>query len=79
MYSGVIMTQDNQQQIVVPSKELLTILSTLQIASSRGAFRPEEFVEIGSAYQKIYEFLVELKVITAPNPASQPLAERPNQ
>ncbi len=73
------MTQDTQQtQVVVPSKELLTILSTLQIASSRGAFRPEEFVEIGSAYQKLYEFLVSLKVITPQSSAPAP-AEQPNQ
>lgn len=73
------MTQDTQQtQVVVPSKELLTILSTLQIASSRGAFRPEEFVEIGSAYQKLYEFLVDLKVITPPSSAPA-AAGQPNQ
>jgi hypothetical protein len=63
------------KQVQVPSKELLTILSSMQLASSRGAFRPEEFTEIGSAYQALYAFLVDLNVITPP-PAA---AETPNQ
>ena len=63
------------KQVQVPSKELLTILSSMQLASSRGAFRPEEFTEIGSAYQALYAFLVDLNVI-APAPAA---AETPNQ
>jgi hypothetical protein len=63
------------KQVQVPSKELLTILSSMQLASSRGAFRPEEFTEIGSAYQALYAFLVDLNVI-APAPAA---TETPNQ
>jgi hypothetical protein len=64
------------KQVQVPSKELLTILSSMQLASSRGAFRPEEFTEIGSAYQALYAFLVDLNVIAPPAPAA---AETPNQ
>lgn len=63
------------KQVQVPSKELLTILSSMQLASSRGAFRPEEFTEIGSAYQALYAFLVDLNVI-ASTPTS---TETPNQ
>lgn len=68
------MTVENNQepkQVIVPSKELLTALSSIQLASSRGAFRPEEFVEIGTAYQKLYQFLIDLNVITA-SKADQP-------
>lgn len=62
------------KQVNVPSKDLLVILSSLQLASSRGAFRPEEFVEIGTAYQSLYQFLMELGVVAPPQPA-QPAAE----
>ena len=65
----------DSKQVQVPSKELLTILSSMQLASSRGAFRPEEFTEIGSAYQALYAFLVDLNVI-APAPTA---TETPNQ
>lgn len=55
-----------QKEVQIPAQELLTVLSLVQLASSRGAFRPEEFVEIGTAYQKLYSFLVDLNVITVP-------------
>ncbi len=66
------METEQTKQVNVPSKELLVILSSLQLASSRGAFRPEEFVEIGSAYQSLYQFLQQLGVITPPQPESAP-------
>lgn len=59
--------QDTQaKQVSVPSKELLTILSVIQLASNRGAFKPEEFVEIGAAYQSLYQFLADIGVIAPP-------------
>jgi hypothetical protein len=61
------MTTDQAKEVQIPAQELLTMLSLIQLASSRGAFRPEEFVEIGTAYQKIYSFLVALNVISVPN------------
>ena len=63
------MTTDATQprEVQIPAQELLTLLSSIQLASSRGAFRPEEFVDIGKAYQQIYSFLLDLNVITAPN------------
>lgn len=67
-----------QKQIVVPAQDLVSILGALQLASSRGAFRPEEFTQIGTAYQNLYQFLTDLGAITAPQtppeetPADQP-------
>lgn len=63
------MNTENTKEIQIPSKELLVILSTIQLASSRGAFRPEEFTEIGQAYQKLFAFLQDLNVITGPTVA----------
>lgn len=59
-----------QKEVQIPAQELLTLLSLIQLASSRGAFRPEEFVDIGTAYQKLYSFLVDLNVINVPNTKS---------
>ena len=58
---------NDQKQVQIPTQELLTVLSLIQLGSSRGAFRPEEFVEIGTVYQKLYSFLMDLNVISAPN------------
>lgn len=54
---------NTQKEIQIPANDLLTLLSLIQLASSRGAFRPEEFVEIGNAYNRLYSFLVDLNVI----------------
>jgi len=59
-----------EKQIQVPTKELLTLLGIIQLASNRGAFRPEEFIEVGSAYKKLHEFLADLKVINIDKPES---------
>jgi hypothetical protein len=64
-------TQNQTRQVQVPSKSLLTALSSLQLASSRGAFRPEEFVEIGTAYQELYAFLTDLGVLAPPKAAEE--------
>jgi len=55
-----------QKEIQIPSNDLVTLLSLIQLASSRGAFRPEEFVDIGNAYNRLYSFLVDLNVIKGP-------------
>lgn len=69
--------QESQaRQISVPSKELISILGALQLASTRGAYRPEEFVEIGSAYQSLYQFLTDIGAIAPPTPATEP-AQQP--
>ena len=61
------MSQENTKQVNIPTKELLTVLGMIQLISNRGGFKPEEFVDVGTAYQKIYEFLVDLNVIKSNN------------
>jgi hypothetical protein len=59
--------KENTGEIQVPSTEMLTLLSSIQLASSRGAFRPEEFISIGSAYEKLFSFLADIGVIKRTN------------
>jgi|APFre7841882793_1041355.scaffolds.fasta_scaffold20037_3 hypothetical protein len=63
--------ENQARQVVVPTQELLSVLSSIQLASSRGSFRPEEFVEIGTAYQKIFEFLTDLGAINSSKSSNQ--------
>jgi hypothetical protein len=37
--------------------DLLIAAQSIQLASSRGAFRPEEFSQVGGAYERIVAFL----------------------
>lgn len=64
--------QVENKEVSIPSKELLTLLGIIQLINNRGGFKPEEFVDVGNAYSKIYNFLVELGVIqrTTPNQSS---------
>ena len=56
-------TEQKSKEIEIPANEILTLLSTVQLASSRGAFRPEEFKNIGTAYERLFSFLSALGVI----------------
>jgi hypothetical protein len=53
----------NTNEVQIPASEILTLLSSIQLASTRGAFRPEEFVNIGSAYEKLFSFLTDIGVL----------------
>lgn len=67
---GIYLMSENSNsnnEIQVPSAEILTLLSSIQLASSRGAFRPEEFASIGSAYEKLLSFLTDIGVLKNPN------------
>jgi hypothetical protein len=71
--------ESQPKQVVVPTEELLAILGVVQVASGRGAFRPEEFVQIGTAYQKLHQFLSDLGAITQPQTEEPgtPIGEEP--
>lgn len=58
--------EQKQPEIQVPANELLSLLSAIQLASSRGAFRPEEFTSIGGAYEKVFSFLGAIGVLQNP-------------
>lgn len=65
------MTEEIKKDVSIPAKELVTLLGIIQLVSSRGVFRPEEFVDVGNAYNKLYEFLADLNVINKPNSSVQ--------
>ena len=67
---GAKMTEETNTEQAQPNlglNDLILVLQTLQLASSRGAFRPEEFTAIGGCYERVHAFLVASGAITPPN------------
>lgn len=66
-----ILLQETKAPEVAPlqSQDLIIVLEALQLASSRGAFKIEEFKTIGDTYTRLYTFLVASGVITPQQPA----------
>jgi hypothetical protein len=59
-------TEQKTNEIQIPANELTTLLGAVQLASTRGAYRPEEFKGIGTAYESVFSFLSALGVIKGP-------------
>lgn len=57
-------TETNTETPPLQSQDLVVVLEALQVASSRGAFKVEEFKAIGETYTRLYSFLVSSGVIT---------------
>ena len=55
--------QQEQPQVQLNLSDLVVVLETLNLASSRGAFKPEEFSTIGSCYERLFNFLLASGVI----------------
>lgn len=59
---GVIMfdeqtTQTDQKAVSLNLSDLVMAVQAIQLASTRGAFRPEDFIEVGECYKNIVAFL----------------------
>jgi hypothetical protein len=65
-------TKDVQLQLA----DLVAVLSTIQLAASRGAFRPEEFTELGGLYSRLFAFLESTGAVSRPDAQGQ---EKGNQ
>jgi hypothetical protein len=65
---------ENTNQISIA--DLDTIKNIIDLASSRGAFRGEELMEIGTVYNKLKNFL---DTVIAQAQAQQPLADSATQ
>ncbi len=59
-----VTTETNTETPPLQSQDLVVVLEALQVASSRGAFKVEEFKAIGETYTRLYSFLVSSGVIT---------------
>lgn len=63
--------QADTNQTNLQLSDLIIAIQAIQLASSRGAFRPEEFTEIGGCYERIVAFLSATGAVTTA-PADQP-------
>lgn len=50
--------------------DLLLCAQTIQVASTRGAFKPEEFTQVGGLYERLVAFLNESGALQRPADAS---------
>ena len=55
--------------------DILLAAQTIQLGSTRGAFRPEEFTQIGGLYERLVGFLQASGAITVPAASSEEAAE----
>lgn len=63
------MAEENQNQSApLQVQDLVVALEAIQLASSRGAFKVEEFTTVGQAYSNLYNFLVASGVVTPQQP-----------
>jgi hypothetical protein len=68
-------TPTTDTQSVTPTQlqlaDLLICAQAIQVASQRGAFRAEEFTQIGGTFDRITAFLKENGLLKAPEPSSE--------
>jgi hypothetical protein len=57
-------------QLQLQLKDIVVAAQALQLAAQRGAFRAEEFTEIGGMYDRIFTFLKESGALNAIQPAA---------
>lgn len=55
---AVLNETEQQTPPALSVQDLVTLLNIIQLTSSRGAFRPEEFKEIGTVFEHLRDFLI---------------------
>jgi hypothetical protein len=50
-------TESTQPEVNLQLTDLVASLEIFQLASNRGAFKPEEFTMVGGVYERLYAFL----------------------
>jgi hypothetical protein len=73
-------TQDSlpaPDQVTLTLDDLSAVLSIVDVATQRGAFRPKEFTAVGKVYEKISSFLEQVKSVSAPDADADETADAP--
>lgn len=66
-----------QQPINITVQDLLAVLELINVAASRNAFRIEEFLTVGTIYQKIAAVVEQSGAVN--NTTASPPAEEPKK
>lgn len=59
-------------QVTLTLDDLSSVLSVIDVATQRGAFRPKEFTAVGKVYEKISNFLEQVKDTAKPDSSDEP-------
>jgi len=54
-------------QVTLTLDDLRAVLSIVDVATQRGAFRPKEFTAVGKVYEKISSFLEQVNGVSTPD------------
>lgn len=64
-------TVQDQAQVQLQLEDLIRALEIINLASTRGAFKPDEFTLIGGVYDRIFAFLSASGAIQRPQAAEE--------
>lgn len=59
-------TEPTQSEVNLQLTDLVAALEIFQLASNRGAFKPEEFTTVGGVYERLYAFLESTGAVQRP-------------
>jgi hypothetical protein len=69
--------QPAEQSTSLQLTDILLTAQVIQLASQRGAFRAEEFTQVGQLYDRLVAFLKESGALQKQEPATEAPAEQP--
>ena len=70
-------TAETAPQVQLQLSDILTAAQIIQLASSRGAFRAEEFTQVGGVYERLVSFLQASGALQAAPAGETPAEETP--
>lgn len=68
-------TQD-QTPVQLQISDLLLAAQVIQLASQRGAIKPEEFTQIGTLYERLVKFLQQSGALQSQAPTGEPAEQQ---